>query len=160
MAKKKGKFSVKKILLGVLLGFVVMQFVRMDHTNPPVDKEKDFYAQSAIPMEIRSMIKNSCYDCHSHETTYPWYSEVAPVSWFVNHHVEEGREELNFSQWTDYSSERQAHKLEECAEEIEEGEMPLSAYVLFHNEAKLSHEDGEKLMNWMKNQANKNGEND
>ena len=109
----------KKILLLLLAVFVIMQFFRIDRTNPKVNKAKGFIALTNPPAEIESMIRSACYDCHSNETEYPWYSNVAPVSWIIGNHVEEGREYINFSTWADYSEDKANHKLHECEEEVE-----------------------------------------
>jgi hypothetical protein len=88
-----------------------------------------------------AILRRACFDCHSNETVWPWYAYVAPVSWLVASDVEEGREELNFSQWDAYNADRQAHKIKECGEEVAEGEMPLWFYVPAHPEARLSQAD-------------------
>ena len=131
----------KKILIGLLVVFVIIQFFRIDKTNPKVDATKDFINVNQTPDNIAGILKTSCYDCHSYESKYPWYTNIAPVSWFVKHHINEGREHLNFSEWGNYSAKDQAHASEECAEEVEEGEMPLTSYTLIHGDAKLSKED-------------------
>lgn len=140
----------KKIFLGLVLIFVIIQFFRIDKINPPVIQEQDFITVTAPPQEIAEMIKTSCYDCHSFESTYLWYSNIAPVSWWLKHHVDEAREELNFSEWGTYTAKRKDHKLEECTEEIEEGEMPLKPYLWTHGDAKLTKEDRQKLIDWFK----------
>lgn len=99
---------------------------------------------------IGDILRTSCYDCHSNEVTYPWYSYVAPVSWLVRNDVEEGRRELNFSEWATYKTKRMAKKLHEIEEEVEEGEMPMAIYTFIHGQAKLSEEQKEKLIAWSK----------
>ena len=136
----------KKILIGVVIVLVGIQFIRIDKTNPPVDASKDFMTITDPPEEVEKLIRTSCYDCHSNESTYPWYSNIAPVSWWVKDHINEAREELNFSEWGTYEWKRTDHKLEECAEEVDEGEMPLKSYLIAHSEARLSHEDRAKLL--------------
>ena len=96
------------------------------------------------------MLKTSCYDCHSSESKYPWYSNVAPVSWWVKDHINEGREELNFSEWGTFSDKRKAKKIHEVLEEVEEGEMPMTPYLIIHTDAKLSPEQTENFMSWFK----------
>lgn len=140
----------KKILYGLLIIFIIIQFFRIDKTNPAVNPADDFIERTNPPKEIAAMLKASCYDCHSNESTYPWYSNVAPVSWWVKQHIDEAREELNFSMWSTYSLKKQDHKLEEMAEEVEEGEMPLKPYPLTHPEAQLSAEQKEELEHWFK----------
>ncbi|UTW66970.1 heme-binding domain-containing protein [bacterium SCSIO 12643] len=138
----------KRILLGLVILFLGMQLFRIDMENPTVNYEHDFISMMNPPAEVEAILRTSCYDCHSNETNYPWYSNVAPVSWWVEHHIEEGREELNFSEWGTYDAERKDHKLEECAEEVEEGEMPLQPYTITHGDAKLTDEQKELLEEW------------
>jgi hypothetical protein len=138
----------KKILIGVVIVLVGIQFIRIDKTNPPVDASKDFMTITDPPEEVEKLIRTSCYDCHSNESTYPWYSNIAPVSWWVKDHINEAREELNFSEWGTYEWKRTDHKLEECAEEVDEVEMPLKSYLIAHSEARLSDEDRAKLVDW------------
>jgi len=122
----------------LLASFVVMQFFRIDTTNPEVQIEKDFIAIVQPTDEVESLLRTACYDCHSHETVYPWYSNVAPVSWWLKGHVDEGTEHLNFSEWGDLSAKKADHKLEECVESMKEGWMPISSYTITHSEARLS----------------------
>lgn len=144
--KKKSKLKKFLIILAFLL--LLIQLFRIDKTNLPVEPSKDFVIASNAPSEIRSILKTSCYDCHSNEVVYPWYTNIAPFSWWMKHHVNEGREELNFSEWGTYSSKRMDHKLKECIEEINENEMPISTYVWMHNEATLNPDQKEKLIQW------------
>ncbi len=144
------KAIVKKILIGLLIILVAIQFVRIDKDNPPVEESQEFMTIMSPPAEIATLMKASCYDCHSHETKYPWYTNVAPVSWWIKKHINEGRGHLNFSIWGTYSAKKAAHKLEECYEEVEEGKMPLTSYLPMHPEAKLSDEQVNLLVNWFK----------
>ena len=125
-------------ILGLLLlvALVGMQFIPVDRTNPTVNPDKDMLNMLAPDVKTASLIKTACYDCHSHETEYPWYSKVAPVSLLLQDHIKEGREHLNFSTWGDYPAKKAAHKLEECYEETEHGEMPLKGYTLFNHKGK------------------------
>ena len=138
--------KILKIVPVVLAAcLIIIQFVPVDRTNPPVT------AEIQVPPEIDQILRTSCYDCHSNQTEWPFYSFVAPVSWWVADHVKEGRAELNFSEWGSYSAERQLKKLEEMGEELEEGKMPLPSYLPMHAEARLSSEQVEILVNWSKN---------
>ncbi|MDF1673338.1 MAG: heme-binding domain-containing protein [Vicingaceae bacterium] len=141
---------LKKIGLGLLAILVVIQFFRIDKENPEAIPRKDFITQTSPPEAIQKLLKNACYDCHSSTTKYPWYSNVAPISWWLKDHVNEGREELNFSNWADYPLKKQIHKMEECWEMIEEGEMPLESYLITHSEAELTTEEKELLIEWFK----------
>lgn len=140
----------KIILIGVLALVIVLQFFRIDKVNPKVVLSNDFIEISQPEQKIQKILRTSCYDCHSNETNYPWYSSVAPISWWLADHIEEAREHLNFSEWGNYNEKKQKHKLHECYEEVEEGEMPLESYTWTHSEANLTNEEREYLENWFK----------
>ena len=140
----------KKIFVGLAVLFVVIQFFRIDKTNPPVDASVDMIKSAQVPSEIESILKTSCYDCHTDETIYPWYTNIAPVSWWIKKHINEGRDELNFSKWGNYSLRRKDHKLDEIIELVEENEMPLQSYLLVHGDASLSAEKKAQLVDWAK----------
>lgn len=132
-----------KKLLYILLGLLLaIQLVPVNRENPPVAADLE------APLEVKAILKRSCYDCHSNETHWPWYSYVQPVAWLVAHDVEEGREHLNFSNWGQFSADKRSSKSEECVEEIEEGEMPMSIYTRMHPGAKVSPEDLAVLKRW------------
>jgi cytochrome c551/c552 len=140
----------KKILMVVLVLFLVLQMVPVNKTNP------DEPAPMSIEdMEVRVILDQSCMNCHSNNTTWPWYSSIAPISWKVAEHVKEGREELNFSEWGTYSAKKAKHKLEEVIEEIREGHMPEESYTLMHPEAKISDKELAILENWVIIEMNK-----
>jgi hypothetical protein len=134
--------KLKWILLGLLLFLMLIQFIPVDRSNPPV--EQDITA----PENIKSVLRQSCYDCHSNETNWPWYSQIAPVSWLVAHDVSEGREHLNFSTWNVLDSREQTKAIDEIWEEVEKGEMPLWYYLPLHPEAKLTEQDLSVLREW------------
>ncbi len=138
------KFSLKKTLIAFFLLLLLAQLIRPDKANPPVNSEESFSEDS----ELTAVFKRACYDCHSSETRYPWYSNIAPVSWMLSHHVQEGREHLNFSIWNKLPEKKKEKLREEIWEEIEEGEMPMKGYVLLHKEAKLTSQDLEKIKSW------------
>lgn len=135
---------LKRIFLLLALAFVVIQFFRIDKSIPEYNKSEDFIVTTNPPKEVEQLLLNACYDCHSYQTTYPWYAEIAPVSWMIQNHVIEGREHLNFSIWNDYSDKKKDHKLEECVEEIEKNKMPDEGYIKMHESANLR--DGEKKL--------------
>ena len=134
--------------LGItIVAFVVLaQFVRIDRTNPPV--ESDVLA----PPEVKATLRAACYDCHSNETVWPWYSPIAPVSWLLAYDVGKGREELNFSTWQRSDAKQQQKNLKETVETVNDGEMPPWYYVLVHPEARLADKDRQALVAWA-NQA-------
>ena len=132
------------VALGVVVVLVVMQLVRPTRENPAVTGDL------VTPPDVKSVLKKACYDCHSNETVWPWYSNVAPVSWLVARDVNEGRKHLNFSVWESYEQKRKDKKLEEIGEEVSEGEMPMAIYVPLHPEAKLSDAEKKLLVDWAK----------
>ena len=139
------KSVINRVLLGLALLFLVFQFFSIDKIQPDVIPAQDFLVIHQPDPALASMIKETCYDCHSYEVKFPWYTNIAPVSWWIKHHIDEGLEHLNFSVWGTYEAKRAAHKLEECAEEIEEGHMPLPSYTWMHPEARYDEETREKL---------------
>ena len=144
--------SVKWTLLGLLAVFVIIQFFQIDKTNPPVVPEQDFLHILSPPTKMGLLIKDACYDCHSNETTWYWYTKYAPISWLIAHDVNEGREYLNFSTWDQYSENEKKELMYESIEEIEEGEMPLKIYELMHPDSKIGEEELEILTTWIKNE--------
>ena len=129
--------------LGLLLVAAIgIQFVPVDRSNPPVTLVVD------APPEVMSILRRSCFDCHSNETVWPWYSKVAPMSWLVAKDVREGREHVNYSTWDLYDAKDRAEIIEEVAEETANGEMPLWFYVPLHPSAKLSDADLATLSAW------------
>lgn len=139
----KKKFTRRNILIGLIALFLLMQLFRIDKTATPVDPKTDFISLSSANPEVAGLLRTACYDCHSSQPSFPWYTNIAPVSWWIKHHIDEGQQELNFSDWGSYSEKRKNHKLEECIELIEEGEMPMASYTWMHKEAKLT--DAQKL---------------
>jgi len=141
---------MKKVLTVILVAFIIIQFFPIDKTNPAPTPGMDFLKIKKVQPEIANLIKVSCYDCHSNETAYPWYSNIAPASWIMKNHIDEGRKELNFSTFAMYEQKRQVHKLQECIEMIERKEMPLDSYFLGHQNAKLSDEQRKILIDYFK----------
>lgn len=141
---------MKKVLVVLLVAFIIIQFFPIDKTNPPPTPGMDFLKIKKSPEKIANIIKTSCYDCHSNETRYPWYSSISPMSWILKNHVNEGRKNLNFSTFAVYEPKRQLHKLEECIEMVEKKEMPLESYYLGHQDAKLSDEQRAALVQYFK----------
>lgn len=143
---------IKKILKWTLISLaavlILIQAVRPARTNPPVDGARTLHAKMQVPSDIDAILKRSCYDCHSHETRWPWYSNIAPASWLVASDVSEGREHLNFSDWAQYDTDDAEDLFEEIAKEVRKGAMPLSSYTFLHSEAKLSETDKRRLIEW------------
>lgn len=141
----------KKILLFLLLIIVGMQFIRPDRNESEgVVTANDISQQYHIPAEVRDILKRSCNDCHTNNTIYPWYTNIQPVGWWMQEHVEDGKRNLNFNEFGTYKPKDQDHVMEEIIEVIEKNEMPLNSYLWMHGEAKLSGEDKAILIDWAK----------
>lgn len=134
------------IVLAII--FAGLQFIRPARTNPPVDDGRTIQSHTRITPEVARILDRSCNDCHSNQTRWPWYSNVAPVSWFVINHVNVGRREMNLSDWARYDTEHQKGLLKDICKEVTGGQMPLSSYLRLHQEAKLSSEDVRTLCDW------------
>ena len=132
---------------------LLIQAIRPSRDNPPVVAANTLEAHLAVPPEVQAILGRACMDCHSNQTRWPWYSELAPVSWFLVHHVNEGRRELNFSNWAQYPATRASRKLQGACREVTRGDMPLGSYLLIHRDAKLSADDVETLCRWFKQTA-------
>lgn len=139
----------KRILLAIAIFLVLIQFIRIDKTNPPVDPKIDFATAVRPPAEVLSTIKGACYDCHSHEIKYPWYSNVAPVSWWMKGHVNEALEHFNFSTLGILNPEDLKWALGTAADEIREKKMPLKSYTWMHPEARLTDTQRALLATWL-----------
>jgi len=137
-------------LITALIALVIIQFVSIDKENPPVDVSQDFVTLHNPPASVLQNLKSACYDCHSHETAYPWYTNIQPVAWWIKGHIKEGVKKLNFSIWYSYSDKKKAHKIEECIEKIEERHMPLKSYTWTHSDAKLDDNERAELIQWFK----------
>ena len=139
-----------KIILGAILVFAVLQLFRIEKVEHQEITTDDFLKIESPSEEVVTIMKASCLNCHTNRIDYPWYSEIAPVSWWIADHIEEGREHLNFSEWGLYSDAKKEHKAEESWEEVEEKEMPLESYAFMHSEANLSDEEREVLIKFFK----------
>lgn len=129
---------MKKLITWGLVIFVLIQLIPIDRTNKPVDKKQNFVDLLNPPKEVQTILKNACYDCHSNEVKYPKYAFVAPISWAIKHHIDEGRERVNFSEWGVYNADQKKHILGDLIESVETKEMPLNGYVPMHPEADLT----------------------
>lgn len=142
-----------KILLGIVIVLGLIQFIHPER-NLSNDQTYDISTKYVVTSEVREILKVACNDCHSNKTEYPWYANVQPVASWLAHHVEEGKDELNFSTFTKLPIAVQNHKLKETIEQVEEGEMPLPSYTYLglHKEAKLSDAQKKVLIDWAKAQ--------
>src|SRR5882672_254132 len=139
---------LKWIIIVLAIIFVGMQFVRPAKTNPPIDPSQTIEAHTQMTPTVAAMLDRSCNDCHSNKTRWPWYSNVAPVSWFVINHVNDARKDLNFSEWSKRDADRQSRKLQQMCDEVTDGAMPLSSYTPMHAGSKLSAADVKTLCEW------------
>ena len=110
---------MKKVLIGIVVFLVLIQLIPIDRTNKPVDPKQNFVEVLKTPKEVTEMLKNACYDCHSNEVKYPSYAYIAPISWSIKHHVNEGKKNVNFSDWMTYNKDQKDHILDEIIETIE-----------------------------------------
>ncbi len=140
----------KKIGGVIILSLVIMQFFGIDKSTPEYDKSKDLLTVTQAPTEVAELLKEACYDCHSNETRYPWYTSVAPVSWWIAGHIKNARENSNYSTWGTWSADKRQHKAEESAEEIETGHMPPKSFRFMHSGAKLTDEQKTMLADWFR----------
>ncbi|MEH6656679.1 heme-binding domain-containing protein [Leeuwenhoekiella marinoflava] len=141
---------IKRLLILALIALIVIQFIPVEKNEGGYESLNVFVAETKPSDEVAAILKSACYDCHSNQTVYPWYSNLAPASFYLADHVDNGKRHLNFSAWDAYSTKRKDHKLDELIEEVEAGEMPLESYTLIHSEATLDAAQTEALVNWVK----------
>lgn len=139
---------MKKVLFAILAVFILIQFIRPEK-NDSKNETNAISTVMEIPVEVNKMIQTSCADCHSNSTKYPWYNEIAPASWYLAQHVKEGKEHLNFSEWTTYNKDQKEHLLKDLKEVLNEREMPLKSYLLIHKDAKLTENQYQILYDWV-----------
>lgn len=128
----------KQIAFWILVSFAIIQFIPTDKVNKPVDHKLNFVDAKKTPEKISVLLKSACYDCHSDETLYPKYAYIAPISWSVKSHVNEGREHLNFSIWETYNKDLKESMLNKSIQTVQNKTMPMPGYIVYHKEAKLS----------------------
>ncbi|WP_034753319.1 heme-binding domain-containing protein [Chryseobacterium daeguense] len=144
----KSFFTVKNILTILLLLFIGIQFINVKENISQSRSENAIGNYYKIPAKVQEILKTSCYDCHSNNTSYPWYSKVQPVKWWLADHVNSGKRHLNFDEFNTYSREKKLEKLEEIVETVKKGEMPLTSYTVVHRNAKLSASDQSEIERW------------
>jgi hypothetical protein len=145
----RGKIKWGVIVLALIV--VGLQFTTPAHTNPPVDNRQTLAATMTVPPEVSAAFTRSCNDCHSDTTNWRWYTYVAPVSWFTVGHVNEGRRELNLSEWGGYSKRKQETRLKGICAQVRSGDMPLASYALVHREVKLTPDEINMICAWSEN---------
>lgn len=139
----------KKIALTLLAVLIVIQFIRPGRNTDSAPQPGDIGNTYALPAGVHDVIKSKCYDCHSNNTSYPWYTNIQPVGWWMAWHVNEGKGELNFSAFDAYPKEQADHKLEEIIEVLEEGAMPLKSYLWMHPDAEVTQEETQSITAWI-----------
>ena len=139
--------ALKRILIGLLLVFIVLQAFR-PAKNQSGDISKDISTNFVVPENVKVILAKACNDCHSNTTRYPWYAEIQPVSWWLRNHIKDGKRHLNFNEFSGYRIGRQYKKLEECMEQVKEGDMPLPSYTLIHKNAILTETEKQTPYNW------------
>ncbi len=140
---------MKKALYIILALLIIIQFIPANLPETTTDNPNDLIANNIdIPEDVKSILKESCYDCHSNETHYPWYSYVAPISFLVSRDTKVGREELNFSHWESYKKTDKAGALDGIYDAVSEGEMPMKIYTIIHRDASLSDDEKGIISNW------------
>ena len=144
------KKIIKKILFIGLIIFLLMQLYQPARNESfEQDITANFTKVYNVPKNVEAIVRTSCYDCHSNNTNYPWYSNVQPVGFFMEHHIKEVKEDLNFDEWGKYSKRKQENKLDRIVKQIKSDEMPLASYTLIHKNARLTTVQKEEIMDWL-----------
>lgn len=139
---------IRKFLLVLLIALVLIQFIKPTPNTTDKASVNNIAAVYSVPTDVQDVLKKACNDCHSNNTVYPWYSKVQPVAWWLQHHINEGKKELNFDEFATYSAKKQHHKLDELIEQVKKDEMPLNSYTWIHKDAILSDLEKSSLVNW------------
>lgn len=129
---------------------LVIQFIPVERNVSTVPAGQSFQKTEKVPANVAAILKVSCYDCHSNNTRYPWYSELQPGAWFMARHIKKGKEELNFDEFNNYSKRRKKAKIKSIISQIEKDEMPLPSYLWMHNDAGLSPAGKEQLLKFFR----------
>lgn len=140
---------IKLFLIVALIALVVIQFIRPEKNEGSYESVVAFETETQASENVKAILKANCYDCHSNKTVYPWYAEIAPVSFWLDEHIEHGKGHFDASDWSNYSLKKKDHKLEELIEFVEEGEMPLDSYTWLHGD--ITPEETEALITWAQN---------
>ena len=144
------KIIIKKILFIGLIIFLLMQLYQPARNESfEQDITANFTKVYNVPKNVEAIVRTSCYDCHSNNTNYPWYSNVQPVGFFMEHHIKEAKEDLNFDEWGKYSKRKQENKLDRIVKQIKSDEMPLASYTLIHKNARLTTVQKKEVMDWI-----------
>ncbi len=138
----------KRLLIVLLIAFVVIQFFRPTKNKSDGPFPNDITTKYEVPDSVMVIMKVACYDCHSSNTRYPWYSNFQPVAWWLNNHIQEGKSGLNFNEFASYKLRRQYARFEQTADLVEKEEMPLKSYTWIHKDAILGADKKAVIMNW------------
>jgi Haem-binding domain len=138
------KRHIRSATITLILGLAAAQLIQPNTINPPVNPARSLWSDRRIDPRVADVLRRACADCHSHETEWPWYSRISPISWLVARHVSDGRAKLNLSNWTPSQDQ-----MEEILDSVEKSKMPLSSYSLIHPQARLSQADRELLRAWV-----------
>lgn len=139
---------IKKILLALLIAFIAIQFIQPARNKSGQVLATDMAAMYKMPDTVQAVLKVACYDCHSNNTNYPWYTYVQPVGWILASHIRHGKEELNFNEFGSYTARRQQSKLKAIANQVKDGDMPLYSYTIMHKDARLNREQKQLIIAW------------
>jgi len=142
---------VKKILLILLVVLIAIQFVKPEKNIHLQPQPADISTMYAVPADVDSILVKACNDCHSNNTRYPWYNNIQPVAWWLKHHINEGKEELNFNEFATYAVAKRYDKIKEVKKQVDEDEMPISSYTLIHTDARLTDAEKRTLISWSEN---------
>ena len=142
------KKLLKILIILVISAFVVIQFFRIDKANPPIVPAETLESAVSVPPDIALIIGRSCSDCHTNNTLYPWYSNVQPMAWFLKNHIDNGRQNLNFSIFNTYTPKKKVKKFEEICEQLQLGAMPLPSYLWIHRDSVLKDTESKALCDW------------
>ena len=141
---------LKRLGWFLLIALLIAQFFGPEKNDGDLATLAAFTNETNPPENVKTVLKNTCYDCHSNVTRYPWYNKITPVNYWIDDHVRHGKGDLNFSDWASYSVKKKEHKMEELYEEVEEKHMPLESYTWMHSDAKLSDEEISAVVTWAK----------
>ncbi len=144
---------IKKIVLAVGILFIAIQFIQPAHNKSGQVLPTDFAKIYSLPASVEGILQNACYDCHSNNTNYPWYSNIQPMAWIMASHIKNGKEKLNFSDFGSNITRKQISKLKEIVNQIKDDEMPISSYKAMHKKASLTKEEKSLITDWMNKKA-------
>lgn len=139
---------LKKILLTILILLVIAQFFRPEKNDGNLESVNAFLEETNPPENVKAILQESCFDCHTNSSRYPWYNAITPVNYWLADHIKDGKKHLDFSTWDGNSVKRKDHKFEEIIEMVEQKEMPLPSYTYTHSEAKLNEEQIQAVIDW------------